>query len=268
MTGHGPILLVGCGKMGGALLEGWIARGTAPSSIHVVDPAGPDLPSGVALAAGFDALPDDFDPAVVLLAVKPQVMDEVLPPYAGFVGPETVFLSIAAGRTVASFTRLLGEGAAIVRAMPNTPAAVGRGMTVLYANDAVSEAQRAVCGTLMSAVGEVAWIEDEGQMDAVTGLSGSGPAYVFHMVEAMAEAGVAAGLPADLAMRLARATVAGSGALLAGSPEDAGTLRRNVTSPGGTTAAGLEVLMGEDALARLMRDTVAKAAARSRELAG
>ena len=268
MTGPGPILLVGCGKMGSALLDGWIARGTAPASIHVVDPAGPELPSGVALAARHDALPGDLVPAVVLLAVKPQAMDEVLPPYARFVGPDTVFLSIAAGRTVASLARILGAGAAIVRAMPNTPAAVGRGMSVLYPNEHVSHAQRAACGELLSAVGEVAWIEDEALMDAVTGVSGSGPAYVFHMVEAMAAAGVAAGLPEDLAMRLARTTVAGSGALLAGSDEPAGTLRQNVTSPGGTTAAALEVLMAEDGLTRLMTAAIRRATERSRELAG
>lgn len=254
--------------MGSALMAGWIDRGTAPGDIFVVDPAAPALPQGVASGAGIEDLPPDFRPAVVVLAVKPQVMDNVVPPYVGLVRAETVFLSIAAGRNVNSFERLLGQGAAIVRAMPNTPASVGRGVTVLFANGQVSDLQRETCQTLLSAVGEVAWIEDEGLMDAVTGVSGSGPAYVFYLVEAMAEAGVTAGLPPELAMTLARQTVAGSGELLAQSAETASTLRKNVTSPGGTTAAALDVLMAEDGLARLMTTAILRATARSRELAG
>ena len=254
--------------MGSALMAGWIDRGTAPGDIFVVDPAAPALPQGVTSGASIDDLPRDFRPAVVVLAVKPQVMDTVVPPYASLVGAETVFLSIAAGRNVKSFEHLLGSGAAIVRAMPNTPAAVGRGITVLFANGHVSDVQRETCQTLLSAVGEVAWIEDEGLMDAVTGVSGSGPAYVFHLVEAMTEAGVTAGLPPELAMSLARQTVAGSGELLAQSAETASTLRENVTSPGGTTAAALDVLMAEDGLARLMTTAIRRATARSRELAG
>lgn len=268
MSRSGSILLVGCGKMGSALMAGWIARGTAPEEIFVVDPADPDVPAGVSVGAAIEDLPDGFVPAVVVLAVKPQVMDAVAAPYRALVGPGTVFLSIAAGRTVASFEGLLGSAAAIVRAMPNTPAAVGRGITVLFANPHVDGHQREMCESLLAAVGQVAWIEDEALMDAVTGVSGSGPAYVFHLVEAMAAAGVAAGLSRELAMQLARATVAGSGELLAQSPEDAATLRENVTSPGGTTAAALAVLMGDDALTRLMTDAIGRATDRSRELAG
>lgn len=268
MSRSGSILLVGCGKMGSALMAGWIARGTAAENILVIDPAGPVVPDGVAVGAAIEDIPDGFVPAVVVLAVKPQVMDEVAAPYRTHVRPDTVFLSIAAGRTVTSFENLLGSAAAIVRAMPNTPAAVGRGVTVLFANPNVSADQREMCESLLSAVGQVAWIDDEALMDAVTGVSGSGPAYVFHLVEAMAEAGVAAGLPPELAMQLARETVAGSGELLAQSPEDAATLRENVTSPGGTTAAALAVLMGDDGLARLMTEAIGRASERSRELAG
>lgn len=262
------ILLVGCGKMGSALMAGWINRGTSPDSIFVVDPAAPGLPQGVSGGAAMDDIPHNFIPTVVVLAVKPQVMDVVAAPYAKLVGPETVFLSIAAGRNVDSFEQLLGNDAAIVRAMPNTPAAVGRGITVLFANGHVSMDQRNTCEMLLSAVGGVAWIEDESLMDAVTGVSGSGPAYVFHLVEAMAQAGIAAGLPAGLSMSLARQTVAGSGELLAQSAETAATLRENVTSPGGTTAAALDILMAEDGLTRLMTSAILRATARSRELAG
>jgi len=214
-------------------------------------------------------LPAGLAPRVVVLAVKPQGMDAILPAYRRFAGPGTVFLSIAAGRPIAFFARHLGETAAIVRAMPNTPAAVGRGIAVLCPNAAVAPAQLEACKSLMSAVGAVETVEDEALMDPVTAVSGSGPAYVFLLVEAMAAAGVASGLPADLAMKLARETVAGSGALLAGAPEDAATLRRNVTSPGGTTAAALAVLMDEaGGLGPLMTRAIDAATKRSRELAG
>lgn len=268
MANPESILLVGCGKMGSALMAGWIDRGTSPESIFVVDPAAPSLPDGVLCSGSIDDIPKRFSPDVVVLAVKPQVMDAVVAPYKSLVAPETVFLSIAAGRNVTSFETLLGANAGIVRAMPNTPAAVGRGITVLFANANVSAAQKSSCETLLSAVGKVAWIEDEGHMDAVTGVSGSGPAYVFHLVEAMAQAGVAAGLPADLAMTLARETVAGSGELLAQSDANAATLRENVTSPGGTTAAALDVLMSDEGLAKLMTAAILRATERSRELAG
>ncbi len=268
MTQSEPILLVGCGKMGGALMDGWIGQGTAPAAIFVVDPMEPDLPAGVSGGAAFDEIPDGFNPAVVVLAVKPQVMDEVLAPYPALVRPETVFLSVAAGRTIASFEAVLGTKARIVRAMPNTPAAVGRGITVLAANGHVDDGQRVACEALMTAVGKVAWADNEGLIDAVTGVSGSGPAYVFHLVEAMAAAGVAAGLETELAMQLARETVSGSGELLARSDDPASTLRENVTSPGGTTAAALDILMAEDGLTELMIRAILRATERSRELAG
>lgn len=266
MTDHDQILLVGCGKMGGALLNGWLSQGTPAAQVFVVEPMKPDVPNGVSVYGNAADLSPNYRPSVVVFAVKPQSMDDVLPAYAQFAGPDTVFLSIAAGKPIGYFEATL-SGGAIVRAMPNTPAAVGRGITVLCANSRVSAAQRDVCTGLMKSVGEVAWIDDESLMDAVTGLSGSGPAYVFHLVEAMAAAGEAAGLSKDLAMQLARATVAGSGELLAQSSDPAGTLRENVTSPGGTTAAALEVLMGPDGLTRLMTAAIARATERSRELA-
>ncbi|HCP01079.1 MAG: pyrroline-5-carboxylate reductase [Alphaproteobacteria bacterium] len=268
MTKSEQILLVGCGKMGGALIEGWIGRGVMPSAIFVIDPMQPDVPTGVSIRDGFEAIPSAFEPTVVVLAVKPQVMDKVLVPYADVVRSETVFLSIAAGRTIASFEAILGGDARIVRAMPNTPAAVGRGITVLAGNANVSGAQREACESLMAAVGKVAWIDDERLIDAVTGVSGSGPAYVFHLVEAMAAAGVTAGLAPALAMQLARETVVGGGELLGRSAEPAAALRENVTSPGGTTAAALEVLMSEDGLTELMTRAILRATERSRELAG
>ncbi|MHA1564387.1 MAG: pyrroline-5-carboxylate reductase [Alphaproteobacteria bacterium] len=270
MKRMGPLLLVGGGKMGIALLKGWLARGLAPENAFVIEPnpqAEIHAIEGITTVGDVDALPN-VRPAVVVLAVKPQVMDGALPAYRRFVDSATVFLSIAAGKTIAGLTSYLGEDVSLVRAMPNTPAAVGRGITVLCANRLVSPVQREVCGQLMAAVGEVAWIDDEGQMDAVTGVSGSGPAYVFLLVEALAAAGRAEGLPEGLAMRLARATVAGSGALLHEVDEDAAQLRVNVTSPAGTTAAALDVLMGEDGLTPLLERAVRAAAARSRELAG
>lgn len=266
MTDHQQILLVGCGKMGSALLNGWLGRGTPAEHVSVIEPMQPQLPDGVSLYTEPTALGSDYRPSVVVFAVKPQSMDEVAPAYGKYAGPETVFLSIAAGKPIGYFEATLAGGA-IVRAMPNTPAAVGRGITVLCANERVSSEQKAVCTGLMESVGEVAWIEDEALMDAVTGLSGSGPAYVFHLVEAMAAAGEAAGLSPDLAMQLARATVAGSGELLAQSSDPAGTLRENVTSPGGTTAAALEILMGPDGLTKLMTEAIVRATERSRELA-
>ncbi|MDH3738419.1 MAG: pyrroline-5-carboxylate reductase [Alphaproteobacteria bacterium] len=266
MTDQTRILLVGCGKMGSALLNGWLDQGTPAGHLTIVEPMSPQLPDDVTVHAEASAFGSDFQPSVVVFAVKPQSMDDVLPAYAKYAGPETVFLSIAAGKPIGYFAATL-TGGAIVRAMPNTPAAVGRGITVLCANERVSAAQKSVCTQLMESVGEVAWIDDEALMDAVTGLSGSGPAYVFHLVEAMAAAGTAAGLTADLAMQLARATVAGSGELLRQSSDPAGTLRENVTSPGGTTAAALEVLMAPEGLTRLMTEAIGRATERSRELA-
>ncbi len=263
------LLLVGCGRMGGALLSGCLARGIVTrGAVTVVEPSAPARaeaePRGVRAVA---AAPGPLSPAAVLIAVKPQVMDAVMPAYARLAG-KSLFLSIAAGRTVASFARLLGDRAAIVRAMPNTPAQVGRGITALYAGARVDAAGRAMAEALMGAVGEVVWLADEGQMDAVTAVSGSGPAYVFHLIEALEAAALAAGLPAELAARLARATVTGSAELAFRSADSAATLRENVTSPGGTTAAALAVLMSEKGLSDLMTRAVAAATKRSKELAG
>jgi pyrroline-5-carboxylate reductase len=273
----GPILLVGAGRMGGALLKGWLAQGIAPDHIFVQEPSLSGDVAALIRDAGIGTgtppvLPGA--PAVMLLAVKPQAMDDVLPLLGSLAGPDTLVISIAAGTTVASIARHFASGAAIVRAMPNTPAAIGRGITALYANSFVSPEQRDACAALLGAVGETVWIEGEAQMDAVTALSGSGPAYVFLLAECMAKAGEAAGLAPDLAARLARATVAGAGELLHRSDLDPAELRRNVTSPGGTTAAALGVLM-DDAqsgaagpLDELLRAAVEAAARRSGELSG
>ncbi len=271
---EGTILLVGCGRMGGALLEGWFKRGLNPVDAMVVEPAGRDA---VALCTQHRALtvlphiqdvPSDFHPDVVLFAVKPQVADGVIPDYARFADDQPVFLSVIAGKATDYFCRHLGFGAAVVRAMPNTPATVGKAISVLYAVPAVGAAQRRVCEVLMSAVGDVKWIADETLMDAVTAVSGSGPAYVFLLAECMRDAGVVAGLPPDLAARLAYATVAGAGAMLEQEGAQPEVLRQNVTSPGGTTAAALSILMTGDGLEQLLVRAVAAAAKRSKELAG
>jgi pyrroline-5-carboxylate reductase len=266
------LILVGCGKMGGALLEGWLDRGVDPADVVVVEPhaqaAGPATARGVTVVASVDAVPAAKRPDVVVFAVKPQMMEGVLPGYARFAADGPVFLSIAAGKTIGTFQRHLGRDAAIVRAMPNTPAAVRRGMTVACASRPVAEAQRRLCDDLLNAVGEVAWIDDEAHLDAVTALSGGGPAYVFLLAEGLAQAGIDAGLPADLAHRLARVTVAGSGELLHRSAEPPSVLRQNVTSPGGTTAEALKVLMASDGWQPLLSKAIAAATKRSRELAG
>ena len=267
----GPLVLLGAGNMGGALLKGWLARGLDPELVVAIDPAPPE-PMRLALAGhgiACHAMPPRLShpPEVIVLAVKPQIMDEVTPPVAKLAGPNTVVLSVAAGRTVASLARLFAPGAAIVRSIPNTPASVGRGITAVFANAAVTLAQRALCDRLLSAVGAVSWVDEERLIDAATAVSGSGPAYVFLLAECLAEAGRQVGLPADVAMQLARATVAGAGELLHQSDLDAATLRKNVTSPKGTTAAALEVLMAADGLQPLMTRAVAAAQARARELA-
>jgi len=266
------LLLVGCGKMGGAMLSGWLDEGTDPGTVFVIEPTealrAPLRERGVNAVATAAELPDGFWPDCVVLAVKPQMMADVMGDFVRFVGPETQFLSIAAGTTIGFFEGVLGQEAAIVRTMPNTPAAVGKGMLVACPNANVTEAMRARADDLLSAVGAVAWIADESLMDAVTAVSGSGPAYVFHMIECMTAAGVDAGLPEELAAQLASQTVYGAGALAHAAPEDPGTLRRNVTSPGGTTQAALEVLMADDGLAPLIRRAVEAAAKRSRELGG
>ena len=271
LTLGGPLVLIGCGKMGGALLEGWLARGVAPAEVTVVEPHAESVASfaarGVRHAAEAAAVPADLAPAVLVLAVKPQQMDAVAAACAGLAGPGTLTLSIAAGKTLGYFEGHLGASAAIVRCMPNTPAAVGRGMTVLCANRNVAEDQRGLAEALLAAVGAVDWVEDEALLDAVTAVSGGGPAYVFLLIECLAEAGAEAGLPPALAMRIARETVAGAGELVRLSDRPASTLRENVTSPAGTTLEALKVLMAPDALQPLMTRAIAAAARRSRELA-
>lgn len=267
------LLLLGAGKMGTALLAGWHAKGLTDSRVLVVDP-GADAASLTAICphAQLFATPADLPapagPEVMIVAIKPQMMTNVLPVYAARLTAESLVVSIAAGTSLATLRTLLGvpDGAGVVRVMPNTPAAVGAGMSVLCTDAPLSDAARTLCTNLMAAVGDAAWIDDETLMHAVTAVSGSGPAYVFHLAECLAEAGVAAGLPADLAARLARATVAGSGVLMAGTDTPPATLRENVTSPGGTTAAALGELRDTGALADLMRRAVAAAAKRSEEL--
>ncbi len=266
------LILVGGGKMGSALLKGWIEGNADPAAITVVDPSrkvGQELANcyGVEAVCDLTALPASLEPAVILLAVKPQIMDSVVSACVRFVRPETVFLSIAAGKTIDYFESKLGSKAAIVRAMPNTPAAVGRGIAVACANSSVGDSQIRICHELLESVGECHWVGDQALMDSVTAVSGSGPAYVFLLAECLAQAGVQAGLDKKLAERLARLTVSGSGELLWRSSLSPQTLRESVTSPGGTTAAALDVLMGGDALQSLMSDAVKAAAARSKELA-
>lgn len=260
LNGRG-LVLIGCGRMGGALLDGWLKRGLQPGAVSVLDPnprAGLAA-TGVSINGELPA-----DPAVLVIAVKPQMMADVLPRLS--VGAGTLVVSVAAGVTMAAYEKAFPD-APIVRAMPNTPAAIGQGITAIVGNDRAGEAELALAQALMSAVGRTVRLEAEGQMDAVTALSGSGPAYVFHMIEAMAAAGEAEGLSPELALELARATVAGAGALAVTEDEDPAVLRENVTSPGGTTAAGLRELMDpETGLPPLMRRTIAAAAARGREL--
>ena len=275
MSVQGPLLLVGCGKMGGALLRGWLAGGLSPQETIVVEPqeAGRTALAGLGVTVLADpgGLSPDFAPRTVVLAVKPQQMEAMLPAYRRLVRPGTFFLSIAAGKTIGYLERHLGAGtaagAAIVRAMPNTPAAVGRGISVACANAHATAAQRAAATALLAAAGEVAWVEDEGLIDAVTAVSGGGPAYVFLLIECLAKAGAASGLPEDLAMRLARVTVSGSGELARLSDEPAAVLRQNVTSPGGTTLEALKILMAPDGLEPLLVKAIAAATRRSRELA-
>ncbi|SDK21641.1 pyrroline-5-carboxylate reductase [Aliiruegeria lutimaris] len=259
------LVLLGCGKMGSAMLQGWLADGFPPDAVTVLDPFPSDWlkAQGVRLNAPLPAAP-----AIVLVAVKPQMMADALPVLKPFGGGETLFLSVAAGTPISFYEDVLGAETPIIRAMPNTPAAVGRGITAIIGNTYATADQLDLADHFLSAVGEVVRLGDESEMDAVTGLSGSGPAYVFHMVEAMARAGMAEGLPEALAMRLARATVTGAGELLYQSGESATQLRINVTSPNGTTAAALDVLMAEtDGLPDLMVRAVKAAADRSRELA-
>ncbi|MDC7786587.1 pyrroline-5-carboxylate reductase [Rhodoplanes sp. TEM] len=265
----GPIVLVGAGKMGGALLDGWLRLGLDPRKIVVLEPH-PSADVAAQAIAGLRLNPDPagLKPEAVVLAVKPQTAPEALPPLAPLAGHGGVMISIMAGRTLGFLTQVFGPGTAAVRAMPNTPAAIGRGMTVAVANAAVTAAGRTLAQNLLGATGKVDWVAEEDLIDAVTAVSGSGPAYVFLLAESLARAGVAAGLPPDLARKIARETVAGAGELLYRSPLDAATLRKNVTSPGGTTAAALDVLMAADGLDPLLEKAIAAATKRSRELAG
>lgn len=265
----GLLALVGAGKMGAAMLEGWLSLGLAPQNVVIIEPKPAEeivalSMKGVALNPPAGAI---VNIGTVVLAVKPQVAADVMPSVAALTGAGTVVLSIMAGKTL-DFLQAGLPRAAIVRAMPNTPAAIGRGITVAVPNAAVTADQQQRAHALLAASGAVEWIADESLMDAVTAVSGSGPAYVFLLAETLTQAGIAAGLPQDLAAKLARETVAGSGELLHRSPLDPATLRQNVTSPAGTTAAALDVLMGADGFEPLMRRAVAAAAGRSKELAG
>jgi pyrroline-5-carboxylate reductase len=267
-TFSGTLLLLGAGKMGGALLDGWLARGLSPKKIAVIEPQPPKSLKALT-GRGLTLNPKSKIKTVsaIVIAVKPQSAPAALPALAAYAHKSTVAISIMAGRTIGFIEKSL-PGAAVVRAMPNTPAAIGRGITVAVPNARVSAKQRKLAGALLAATGTVEWVRDETLMDAVTALSGSGPAYVFLLAEAMTKAGIAAGLPAELAATLARETVAGSGELLHRSPIDAATLRQNVTSPGGTTAAALEVLMGPGGFDALLTRAIAAATKRGRELAG
>ena len=263
----GTIVLAGAGKMGGAMLSGWLAQGVEPKRVAVIEPQpSEEIRAHVASGVRLNPSPQDTGPAAAfLVALKPQAFREAGPSLKPHVDATTLVVSIMAGMTIASLREVLGGH--VVRAMPNTPAAIGRGITVAVAASDVSTAQREVADGLLRATGPVEWVSDEGLMDAVTAVSGSGPAYVFLLAEELARAGVAAGLPEQLAIKLARETVSGSGELLHRSDLEAATLRQNVTSPGGTTAAALEVLMGKDGLQSLMTRAVAAATRRSKELA-
>ena len=266
----GTIVLVGAGKMGSAMLESWLSLGLDALAVVVIEPQ-PTRELAALAGRGLrlnPALDTVGEAAAIVIAVKPQIAPEAVPALTPYLGAATVVVSIMAGRTLGFLEQALPQSAALVRAMPNTPAAIGRGITVAVPNAKVSARQRELVHALLSGTGAVEWIADEALMDAVTAVSGSGPAYVFLLAEALAQAGTAAGLPADLAARLARATVAGSGELLHRSPLDPATLRQNVTSPGGTTAAALDILMASDGLGALMDQAVAAATRRSRELAG
>jgi pyrroline-5-carboxylate reductase len=264
---QGTIVLAGAGKMGGAMLSGWLAQGLDANRVAVIEPYPSDDIEALA-ARGVRRNPASGDigsVAALVIAVKPQMFREAGPALKPFIAPDTLAVSIMAGITIAAITEVCGGS--VVRAMPNTPAAIGRGITVAVADKNVSAAQRAVADALLRAIGAVEWTGDEALMDAVTAVSGSGPAYVFLLAEELARAGVEAGLPPELATKLARETVAGSGELLRRSELDAATLRRNVSSPGGTTAAALEVLMGANGMQSLLTRAVAAATKRSRELA-
>jgi pyrroline-5-carboxylate reductase len=258
------LVLLGCGKMGSAMLAGWLEGGLPASAVWVIDPRPSDWLQGTGVHINAELPPA---PGIVLIAVKPQMMGESLPTLQSYGNGQTLFISVAAGTSIATFQNILGAETPIVRAMPNTPAAVGRGITALIGNDYAGPKDLERAEGLLQAVGQTVQLDNEGQMDAVTGVSGSGPAYVFHLIETLAAAGEAQGLPAELAMKLAKATVAGAGALAEAAAEDPGQLRVNVTSPNGTTQAALEVLMDEaDGFPALLKRAVTAATERSKEL--
>jgi pyrroline-5-carboxylate reductase len=265
------LILVGAGKMGGAMLEGWLSAGLDPAGVAVIEPSpSPEL-TALAASSGFRLNPERGEtqpPEILVLGIKPQMLDDVGPGLAAFIGRGTLVISILAGKTIAGITAAIAGTKAVVRAMPNLPASIGRGATGAYASPETSARQRAMAAALLAANGRVEWVASEDLIDAVTAVSGSGPAYVFHLVECLAQAGVAAGLEAEVAQRLAQATIEGAGELLRTSGLDPAALRRNVTSPGGTTAAALDVLMAEDGLGPLMRRAVEAAKRRAAELAG
>ena len=273
ISSENPLLLIGCGKMGGAMLQGWLKAGLSEDAVKIVDPylegVRKMLPAlkEACFAEKISDLPTNITPGFVVLAVKPQMMDQAMADLKALNCAGAVFLSIAAGKTIGYFERHMGRDAAIVRAMPNTPAAIGRGITVGCPNKKVTDIQKDICHDLLTAAGAVEWVSEEKLIDAVTAVSGSGPAYVFNLVETLAGAGEAIGLPPELAKKLAMHTVCGAGALLEQSDLDATKLRINVTSPNGTTEAALNVLMGENGLSKLMMEAVRAAHQRSKELA-
>ncbi len=267
---NGTLVLAGAGKMGSAMLEGWLKGGADPKKIVAIDPKPPQEMMELLAHHNIRHNPPIAmitDAEVIVVAVKPQVMEVVLPNLVSLKSSRPVILSVAAGKTIASFTKHFGEDAAIIRTIPNTPAAIGRGITAMSANANVSKAQMELATALLDSTGEVVTVENESMIDLVTAVSGSGPAYVFYLTECLANAGVKIGLPADLAMQLARATVAGSGELMRQTGIDAATLRQNVTSPNGTTYAALQVLMADDGMKPLLEKAIIAAALRSKELA-
>lgn len=273
ITSNNPVLIIGCGRIGSAILSGLLDNGLKKSAVSIVDPY-LDL-----IKSKFKVLPDkafnnsldninkSLNPSIVIIAVKPAVMDKTLIDLKPFNLTKTVILSVAAGKLLKYFEDKLGYEQAIIRGMPNTPISVGEGITVCCSNDKTTQKQKKLCNSLLRTVSSVEWIKDESLMDAVTALSGSGPAYLFYLVEAMASAGEALGLPTKLSQKLASETISGSAALLKKSKSSATDLRKNVTSPGGTTSAALEVIMAEDGLAKIMRKAMQQAKARSKELA-
>lgn len=266
----GTLVLAGAGKMGSAMLEGWLKAGADPQKIVAIDPMPPKEVVELLSLHNIRHNPpiaSIIDAEVIVVAVKPQVMEDVLPNLVSLKSSRPVILSVAAGKTIATFARHFGEDAAIIRTIPNTPAAIGRGITAMSANAHVSKAQMRLATALLDSTGEVVTVENESMIDLVTAVSGSGPAYVFYLTECLANAGVKIGLPADLAMQLARATVAGSGELMRQTGIDAATLRQNVTSPKGTTYAALQLLMADDGMMPLFEKAIAAAAQRSKELA-